>query len=210
MIPSSVLDQIVQFQAPNVFNPWASSDPLDIYGVTASAHRLARLAQHFDCNPRYMLIGEAPGYQGCHFSGVPFTNEALLLRGVVPRVPCVIRITTRARPWSEPSATIVWDTLHKLGIADCTVMWNAFAWHPYRSRGGLYSNRAPNLSELTEGAPVLRAVVESFKDARIIAVGNVAEWILHKFEIKVHAKVRHPSMGGANKFRIQMSELFGG
>lgn len=201
-----LLDQIRDFSSPNVFNPWSDADPLDAYGKEGASHRIARLVQHFHCMPRFLLIGEAPGYQGCHFSGVPFTNEALLLEGAVPRVPCHVRITTRPLPWREPSATIVWKELHALGIAESTVMWNAFAWHPHKP-GEPMSNRAPTRVELQAGSGVLRAVLKHFDQCRYIAVGNVAKAALDAAGISVFATVRHPSMGGATKFREQMRAL---
>ena len=104
-------DEISDFIAPNVFNPWRDADPLDskdcVYENYGVLERRARLRSHFETQPTLLLIGEAPGYQGCHFSGVPFTNEKLIIDGAIPRVFSVGRITTRPRPWCEPSATIV-------------------------------------------------------------------------------------------------------
>ena len=37
-------------------------------------------------NPRILLVGEAPGYQGCRLTGVPFTSEYILLKGI--KEPC--------------------------------------------------------------------------------------------------------------------------
>ena len=53
------------------------------------------------------------------------------------------RLSTRARPWSEPSATTVWGTLRELGVAEVTLLWNAFPWHPHKP-GNLQSNRTPS------------------------------------------------------------------
>jgi uracil-DNA glycosylase len=192
-----------KFSAPNVFNPWSGVDPLD--RITAAFDngpngRRTRLYQHFNCVPKYLLIGEAPGYQGCHFSGVPFTNEKLILDGAIPRVTQDGRITTRDRPWSEPSATIVWRTLHELGIAEETVMWNAFAFHPHKP-GNPMSNRAPTRDELEFGKPFLHAVVEHFAHARVVAIGKVADATLRLCGVlRPYASVRHPSMGGARDF----------
>lgn len=191
--------------APNFFNPWRNWDPQDVPGRGPIDRRL-RLLRHFSCFPRFLLIGEAPGYQGCHFSGVPFTNEALLCEGTIPRVGKCERFTTRFRPWREPSATIVWSELHKLGIAASTCMWNAFAWHPHEP-GDPMTNRTPTKEELRNGAYVLLAVLKYFEGTRVIAVGNQAEWTLNLLGIKPQAKVRHPSMGGANQFRQQLSSL---
>jgi uracil-DNA glycosylase len=202
-----LIKSLVAFEAPNVFNPWRHTDVWhDDLEMAAPARRI-RIEQHFRCTPRFLLVGEAPGYQGCHFSGVPFTNEASILAGRVPRVDAQ-RFTRRIKPWSEPSATIVWNHLHKLSIADVTVMWNAFAWHPYKP-GNPMSNRAPTPQELRLGLPVLHSVLSYFKAAKVIAVGNVAEKTLLGLGVQVVAKVRHPSMGGANQFREQLASIVG-
>lgn len=211
MTLDELIELIGKFEAPNVFNPWQRSDPLDVSDPPHySVHdRRQRLWRHFNCIPHYLLIGEAPGYQGCHFSGVPFTNEALLMQGAIPRMPEPKRITSRPKPWSEPSATIVWRTLHELKIASDVVMWNAFGWHPHKP-GEPMSNRAPTKQELASGAHVLRAVVEHFRGAKVIAVGRVAEAILRRLEVRTNGSVRHPSMGGATDFRNGLRSLISG
>lgn len=199
------------FSAPNVFNPWAEWDPLDV--LTAHGEqppgpegRMMRLQAHFRVPAQLVLIGEAPGYQGCHFSGIPFTNEKLLLADRIPRVPLRERITTRPRPWCEPSATVVWGALNDLGLTERTVLWNTFAWHPYKP-GNVYSNRAPTREELAAGREVLESVLNLFPMAQIVAVGKVAERTLLRLGRQPHATLRHPSMGGATEFRAGLSAL---
>ncbi|MBS0393606.1 MAG: uracil-DNA glycosylase [Proteobacteria bacterium] len=200
-------EALCEFRAPHVFNPWAQRDPLDLDGPDAGpAARLARLRAHFSIRPELVLIGEAAGYQGCHFSGMAFTNEKLLLAGLVPRAAAAARLTARARPWCEPSATVVWGTLRALGIAERTVLWNAFAWHPHRP-GTPYSNRAPDRAELEAGREVLEGVLGAFSRARVVAVGKVAERTLRSLGREPHAVVRHPSMGGASEFRRGLAAL---
>jgi uracil-DNA glycosylase len=201
---NALITALNRFSAPHVFNPWRDADALDI--GPAARDRRARLLQHFDCRAEFVLIGEASGYQGCHFSGVPFTNESLLLAGRIPRIRVRGRISRRARPWCEPSATIVWSRLHELGIAERTVLWNAFAWHPHRP-GRPLSNRPPTREELVLGAPVLRIVLNRFSAARFVAVGRVAQAALQAAGVPVCAAVRHPAMGGANLFREQLGAL---
>lgn len=189
---------------PAVFNPWRDYDPMDLTELGWLA-RCERLVRHFLTRPKLLLVGEAPGYQGCHFSGVPFTSESLLCEGVIPRIDKCGRFTTRPRPWCEPSATIVWRELHRLGIAEKTVMWNAFAFHPHKP-GKLYSNRAPTKEELSANRRILNMVVRHFRGARVVAIGNVAHKALADLGYRVD-KVRHPSMGGANEFRAGLAEL---
>jgi uracil-DNA glycosylase len=201
---NDLIEQLADFTAPNVFNPWRDVDPLDI--GSGELRRRLRLARHFNVRAKLLLIGEAPGYQGCHFSGVPFTNEKLIVDGVIPRIYATGRFTKRERPWCEPSATIVWRTLHELGLADDVVLWNAFAWHPHKP-GNPMSNRAPTRMEVTKGLPVLLKVLNYFQGVPIVPIGRVSEKTLSSLGITTMKAVRHPSMGGATEFRDGMKRL---
>ena len=187
----------------NVFNPWTDVDAGTDVHADAPAARRARLAAHLDTTVKLILVGEAPGYQGCHVSGIPFTSERLILAGSIPRVPGDgSRLSSRHIPWSEPSATTVWGTLYELGIAERTVLWNAYPWHPYKP-GNLQSNRTPTPAERTRGVPVLQALLDAFPRARVFAVGRTAEASMRDAGRPAEA-LRHPSMGGAAAFRSQL------
>jgi hypothetical protein len=188
-----------------VFNPWSEADPLDRTD-DAAGRRLARLKQHLMCRPAFVLVGEAAGYQGCRFSGVAFTSERLMLEDRIPRVLSPERITHRVRPWSEPSATVVWGCLHELRIADRTVLWNAFPWHPYRP-GEPHSNRRPSTAEVRQGAQALRYVLDRFADATVVAVGQVARQALQNVVGGSLRVVRHPAMAGAREFRSNLAAI---
>ncbi len=203
-----LLETLTQYSAPNVFNPWRDDDPMDALPGGAE-RRIERLRAHFECEPVALLIGEAPGYQGCHFSGIPFTNEKLIMAGAVPRVSSVFRLTAREPAWSEPSATIVWGALRELGVAERAVLWNAFAWHPHKP-GVPLSNRRPTPQEVRSGLPALKAVIAKFAGAPIVAVGRVAEATLAQLGIPIAATVRHPAMGGATEFRAGMNAFLRG
>jgi uracil-DNA glycosylase len=187
----------------NVFNPWTTRDAsTDLY-TDAPAQRIARLKAHLSINARFVLIGEAPGYQGCHVSGIPFTSERLIMEGQIPRTTTDgARLSSRNRPWSEPSATIVWKTLHALGIAEQAVLWNAFPWHPCKP-GKLHSNRTPTRAERQAGLPVLDKLLNLYPTARVFAVGKNAQLSLEEIG-RAATPLRHPSMGGAKKFAQQL------
>lgn len=187
-----------------VFNPWTQVDAGTDALPDAPVQRLQRLRAHLDVRARWLLVGEAPGYQGCHVSGIAFTSERLLLAGAIPRVSVWQRLSTRSLPWSEPSATTVWGALHELGIADDTLLWNAFPWHPH-GPGNLQSNRAPTPAERVQGLPVLQALIRAQPQARVLAVGRTAAASLQDMGLDVPA-LRHPSMGGAAQFRAQLRE----
>jgi hypothetical protein len=187
-----------------VFNPWTQVDVGTDVHDNAAAERLQRLRAHLNVKARLLLVGEAPGYQGCHVSGIAFTSERLLLAGSIPRVEVWQRLSTRALPWSEPSATTVWGTLHELAIAEHTLLWNAFPWHPH-NEGQLQTNRTPTPAERRLGVPVLQALLRAQPKARVLAVGRTAAASLQEMGLEVPT-LRHPSMGGAAQFRAQLRE----
>jgi hypothetical protein len=184
---------------PAVFNPWTQRDEANDGTHNGPQARWERLRSHLSTPASRILLGEAAGYQGCHVSGIPFTSERVIMTGGVPRVRSTgERLSLRTRPWSEPSATIVWTTLHTLGIAEDTILWNAYPWHPHRP-GNPHSNRTPTRVERMSGLPVLRALLQLYPAARLFAVGRHAEHSLSELGISA-IPLRHPSMGGARQF----------
>ncbi|MDX8379190.1 MAG: uracil-DNA glycosylase [Gallionella sp.] len=189
-----------------LFNPWRDRCPHDAINNNPLEKR-ARLALHLDCDPVFILVGEAPGYAGCRYSGIAFTSERLLGEGAIPRIPALsTRLSTRRLPFSEPSATIVWKTLYRLGIAERTLLWNALQLHPHRA-DNLWSNRTPTLSEISLGEPALRLLIAAFPHARIVAVGKKAEGLLQGMAIATAGSVRHPAQGGASAFSAGLARL---
>jgi len=186
-----------------LFNPWIDSDVTTDIGLDAVPARTRRLSAHLAGNISYLLIGEAAGYQGCKVSGIPFTSERLILEGQIPRIAVPPgRLSSRTRPWSEPSATTVWKTLHALGIAAQTALWNACPWHPCRPDVP-HSNRTPTSAERQAGKPALDALLRLLPEVRIFAVGRNAESSLAELGVSA-IPLRHPSMGGAREFSLQL------
>lgn len=200
------LVETLPFGLTGLFNPWRDSCPHDT-ACNGPTEKLNRLALHLECNPEFILAGEAPGYAGCRYSGIAFTSERLLGEGAIPRIPALSnRLSTRRLPFSEPSATIVWKTLDRLGIAERTILWNALQLHPHRP-DNLWSNRTPTPSEISLGEPALRILIEAFPSAKIIAVGKKSEELLHEMGIPTAGSVRHPANGGATKFAAGLKDL---
>jgi uracil-DNA glycosylase len=191
---------------PALFNPWREHCPHQTAANGPEA-RLERLALHLDCRPRFILVGEAPGYQGCRYSGVAFTSERLLLEGAIPRIaPPTGRLSDRKLPFSEPSATIIWKTLYRLGIEQDVVLWNALQMHPHRP-DNLWSNRTPTLDEISLGAAALQKLTRAFPEALLVAVGKKAEGLLAEMGLRAAAAVRHPANGGATQFAEGLQKL---
>jgi uracil-DNA glycosylase len=161
---------------------------------------------------KLVAIGEALGYRGGHFSGIPMTSERMLLRQQ-QHIIADIKPRRTSKPsvcpngFSEPTATIVWGSLLRLGTKpEQFVLWNAFPWHSFDSRRGMLSNRMPNKSERAAGLPVLKAFLELFPCEQVVALGKIAAAQLQ--EINVNAfYVRHPASGGAKLFRQQIARI---
>jgi hypothetical protein len=201
---SLFLRLLLDGRGSSVFNPWSERDELNDTDLNGPGDRLERLRRHVSTRVARILVGEAAGYQGCRVSGIPFTSERVIMAGEVPRVSCAgQRLSARVRPWSEPSATIVWNTLHALDIAHDTILWNAYPWHPFKP-GVPHSNRTPRRAERALGLPVLEALLSAFPTAEVYAVGRHAEQVLGGMG-RMTIPLRHPSMGGAVLFRQGLS-----
>jgi uracil-DNA glycosylase len=188
---------------PSTFNPWRDHDPSTDLHPDAPKQRLQRLQSHLHAGAEYLLIGEAAGYQGCKVTGIPFTSERLILEHAIPRTTANhARLSTRPRPWSEPSATTVWKTLHQLGIPEQSIPWNAYPWHPHKP-GNPHSNRTPTPAERSTGLPILQSLLRLYPAAHIFAVGRNAERSLQDLNAPF-TPLRHPSMGGATRFSQQL------
>jgi len=198
-----------------VFNPWWQIDEENDIGRIAPGIRRQQLrayAQQRLGRAKLVIIGEALGYRGGHFSGIPMTSERMLLRkrqnivlGIEPRRTSKPGVCPNG--FSEPTATILWEALLKIGVLpDEFVLWNAFPWHSFDPRRGLLSNRTPNKSEQLSGRPVLEAFLELFPSGQIVALGKIAAEQLEQLGLHAH-RVRHPASGGAKLFRQQIAKI---
>src|SRR6476620_4690339 len=212
-----------------VFNPWWQIDRENDIGSNCPAIRRKHLTAYF----RERLVD-----LGGHVSGSPMTSERMLL-GKKPEIVAALhqrrtlglpgRVSRRSplqiiaginprrtsKPsvcqggFSEPTATIVWGALLKIGVLPNEfVLWNAFPWHSFDPHRGLLSNRMPNKSEQLSGRPVLKAFLELFTCEQILALGKIAAAQLEQLGVHAHC-VRHPASGGAKLFRQQIAEIVG-
>jgi hypothetical protein len=204
-----------------VFNPWWQVDKENDIGrngpVIRRKHLRAYLHKRLG-NVKLAVIGEALGYRGGHFSGIPMTSERMLLGkkrddGIAPEHVFSGMAHRTSKPricsdgFSEPTATIVWSELLRLGLKpEQFVLWNAFPWHTFDSRRGMLSNRMPNKSERAAGLPVLKAFLELFSCDQVVALGKIAAAQLEDLNVNAHC-IRHPASGGAKLFRQQIAKV---
>jgi hypothetical protein len=222
-----------------VFNPWWQVDEQNDFGRDAPTIRRRQLDAYLRKRfgkARLAVIGEALGYRGGHFTGIPMTSERILLGKKkeivaalcerrsrydleVGRHTPALKIIEGVEPrrtskpakcpdgFSEPTATIVWGTLLRLGVRpEQFVLWNAFAWHSFDLRRGMLSNRTPTKKELPAGLSALKTFLHLFPCVEIVALGNVAGSQLKELHVDSH-RVRHPASGGAKLFRQQIETI---
>jgi uracil-DNA glycosylase len=198
-----------------VFNPWWQIDEENDIDLHSPAIRRKHLTVYFRerlGKARLAIVGEALGYRGGHFSGIPMTSERMLL-ATKPVILASTKARRTSKPsicadgFSEPTATIVWGALLKTGVLpDEFVLWNAFPWHLFDPRRGLLSNRMPNKSEQLSGRHALKAFLELFACEQIVALGKIAAAQLKQLGLDAHC-VRHPASGGAKLFRQQIPKI---
>jgi len=208
--------------ARDVFNPWTDVDEENDMGPRTPSIRRKHLRHYLESRlemARYLIIGEAVGYRGGHFSGIPMTSERILLgfhkeRGIHPDdVLPGLKPERTSRPekmplgFSEPTATIVWETILNSSFSPVQfVLWNAFPWHPFEPTKGILSNRRPKTKEMAKNVDILEQFIRLFPGKTVITMGKVAEEWLNRLGIHCHP-VKHPAQGGAQTFRSQLITL---
>ena len=192
-----------------LWNPYRDADPRLERADAAEVRRenLRRWLQSYTQPPEFLLVGEAPGWRGGRFSGVPFTSEAQLAGGGLPSsgwLPFSGTPTSLSpRPYNEISATLVWGAIrdqHPRCLA-----WNAVPLHPHPP-GQPLANRTPAAEELARFAPLLQQVAAALDPVQVIAVGRSALTSLAQAGVDARL-VRHPAHGGANEFRSGLEAI---
>lgn len=147
--------------------------------------------------PRLLIVGEAAGYRGCRFSGIPFTSEHTLASEALFKGEPFAPSSRRDRIWREASASIVWETFAQL--EQPPLLWGTVPFHPHRA-GEPLSNRAPTPTERRAGFEFFTMLRAIFPDANLIACGRIAEEALGNSGY-AFAPIRHPSHGGKKDFQ---------
>ena len=191
---------------PDLFNPWGERDPeLDRKGAPATRRaNLRSYLEAFEEAPPVVLVGEAPSWRGCRFSGIAFTAESNLLDDDFP-VDGERTSAFRERPLAEQSATIVWGCLEE--HFPRFLLWNALPFHPHPT-GKRLGNRTPRKSEVEAHAPLLRGVLDALEPDEVLAVGRTSERALEGLGVDCRY-VRHPAHGGAREFTEGVLEVLG-
>ena len=109
-----------------LFNPWWENDPENddfSNSYEIRQHQLKAYLGERLGKAHILLVGEAMGYQGGHFSGIAMTSERMLLghmtkKGIKPEDVFISLLPSRTSKeevrkdgFNEPTATIVWEHL---------------------------------------------------------------------------------------------------
>jgi hypothetical protein len=220
-MPERFVADLAGYRHDAVFNPWGESDREHDCGPDGAQIRRRQLSAYLEeriGRATVLLLAEAIGYQGGHFSGIPMTSERLLLgglrhRGICPEAVFELQPQRTSSPavkpagFTEPTATIVWGLLSRENLDPRSIiLWNAFPWHPFQRSKGLLSNRTPTDQELHDGHLVLRQLLDLARFETVIAVGRKSALQLERLAIPAH-QVRHPANGGAGQFLSQMKQI---
>jgi uracil-DNA glycosylase len=183
---------------PDAVNPWSDETP---YGAIRRNNLRLFFAQLLERGVDTLLLGEAPGYQGCRRTGIGFTSEPQLIGGIPE-----LGMFGETRGYrlagefpgmrKEPSATIVWEALTRLQFVP--LIWSAYPFHPYKP-GLPQSNRTPKRAEIDFGRQLFLDLAAAFQIEKVFAVGNIAHASLAVAGIDA-PKIRHPAQGGKNDF----------
>ena len=185
------------------FNPYRDVDPAvdRPHADRIRRENLRRYLESFTAWPEGLVLGEAPGWRGCRFSGVPFTSEAQL-GGELPF--CGAPSSLGLHPYREATATVFWKVMqddHPRFLA-----WNSLPLHPHLP-GQPLSNRKPSSDEICAASTRLRTLVRLLHPRKIVAVGKSAQAALVCLGLE-GVVVRHPGHGGTKAFENGMRAVF--
>lgn len=199
-----LMELLVDFEGPRVFNQYRDID-LRFDRADGAAIRRRNLRRYLEAfsGASYLLVGEAAGYAGCRFSGIPFTGEVQVVgEDCLPWAsPLGFEQSSNDTLWRERSGQIVWEAF--ADRQDCA-LWNTFPWHPF-DREPL-SNRKPTQQELSQCTIVLKAALSLFPQVQVRAIGRVSEAKLQSIGVQA-TYIRHPSHGGKPRFVAGVQSL---
>jgi uracil-DNA glycosylase len=185
------------------FNPYRGVDPAVDRPRADGIRRenLQRYLNSFTLWPEVLVIGEAPGWRGCRFSGVPFTSEAQLIGGLPF---CGAPSSLGDQPHAEATATVFWQVMREYHPR--FMAWNSLALHPHLP-GLPLSNRTPTPDEIHAHSEALAKLILLIQPRQVVAVGKSALSALQRLGLATEA-IRHPGHGGAKTFSAGMQAIF--
>ncbi|MFZ5898756.1 MAG: hypothetical protein ACOYU7_06260 [Bacillota bacterium] len=192
---------------PRVFNQYHEDTP-------GSAYRRGNLALYltkmFDLKPRVLIVGEAPTFTGTRQSGIPFTSEAIMLKGLKNWDLFGPRYRYRQASdvpggWQDRMASTVWSVLEE--SPHLPLLWYCFPCHSHRE-GREESYRSPSEWEMEVGVGFVMELEQVFKFDRIVPVGERVAKTLFKHEVEAVEPIDNPVRVGKEKLRQQLMRIW--
>lgn len=157
--------------------------------VVARKNLLRYLMQMYKLRPMILLVGEAPGKDGCALTGIPFTSEYQIASE--PFFAHGYEIYNAESPTKERSASSIWQILSTK--SKLPLMWNIYPFHPFDPV--TRKNRTPSKQEIEIGIDVLNKLIEMFGIRKIYGIGRTSSNILKNHPLFIDY-IRYPSYGG--------------
>lgn len=159
---SRFLNHLAQYSGENTFNPWADHD--ENYEIEkALAIRRANLKDYLTLRiggARILLVAEACGYQGGHFSGIAMTCERMLL-DFHPAITSAMVLGHRGNRTSRKDSPFLKPIQQEKGSMNPPIRWcGKPAWKqaslPGISFSGTFSPSIPIKKEIFSPTAPLR------------------------------------------------------
>ena len=165
-------------------------------------NNIAEYLEYYINNPpKYILVGEAPGYKGCAQSGIPFTSQYIISNTKFFKS----NFQLIGGEEKERTSTVIWKCLETM--KQYPLLWNAFPFHPHEENVP-NTNRPLLPEEEEEGLQYIQLLQIMFPKSDFVAVGGVAEKSLIKLGISVYDKACHPAArNGIARFKEQMTKI---
>ncbi len=184
---------------PQTFNPYKNPD------LVANLFHYLVAVKKINTQP-VLLVGEALGFKGGRFTGIPFSCGDVFTRFNHPLLAELKSKLILTGVESENTATMVWEYLSEK--QQTPLFWNAFPFHPYQVRRPK-TNRAPTTKEIEQGSRYLKQLADIFQPPLIAGIGRKGQLAAQKaFPNQSIQRIRHPSFGGKQEFISGMDGLF--
>ena len=208
LTPQSYVARLKGLNIPNTFNPYA--DRCQVYDRNDSPAQRAKILENMlsaahRISVDAIWLGRDLGHRGGRRTGLALTDDVSFSRHL-QRWGLTGSRPTKGAALAEQTAQAVWDMLDQ--ITDAVFLWNVFPLHPFPA-GQPFANRSHNAEEGKLGQELLSLLCAFIQPNRIVCLGNDAFHAARNTppSISTH-RVRHPSFGGQNHFREQISSLY--
>ena len=226
MAIDAFIKSLASYEGALTFNPWKDTD-LRYEVENAPSIRKEQLHDYLSRRvgkAKLLLIAEACGYQGGHFTGIAMTCERMILnehpavnslmilgkegkRTSRKDSPMIAKPTQKEKGFNEPTDSVVWKACLDAGLsADEFILWNIYPFHPHK-KDDLLSNRTPTDDELAIGLSYTKELLSLTGSLPLLVIGKKSENTLLDAGFSVKG-LRHPANGGANIFRNQLADFF--